>query len=119
MLNSGSASKNKRCLSRPAVIWKKCVDNSHASASAERIELLDYETCQNLPAIRNLASERELSHDLLINTSSVINKFALLTDRKLQLLSQKWHIFSYNVIFQIYQYYIILIVFEAGLGVEH
>jgi hypothetical protein len=92
MLNSGSASKNKRCLSRPAVIWKKCVDNSHASASAERIELLDYETYQNLPAIRHLASERELSHNLLINTSSVINKFALLTDRKLQLLNQTWHL---------------------------
>jgi hypothetical protein len=90
MYNSGSASKNERCLSRPAVICKNCVDNSHASTSAERIELLDYETRQNLPAIRLydlclLASERELSHDLLNNLSSVINKFALLTDRKLQL----------------------------------
>jgi hypothetical protein len=74
---------------------------------------------QRLNDLCLLAIERELSHDLLINPSSVIEKFALLADRKLPLHKTKSVIFSYNEISQIYQHYMVLTVFEAGLSFEH
>ena len=69
-----------------------------ASASAERsfstmkrvkTYLRSTMSDQRLNDLCLLAIERELSHDILINPSSVLNKFALLADRKLPLFKTK------------------------------
>ena len=44
---------------------------------------------QRLNDLCLLAIERELSHDLLVDPSQVINKFALLAERKLPLMKRK------------------------------
>jgi hypothetical protein len=72
---------------------------------------------QRLNDLCLLATDRELTLDLRINRSSVIN-----IPGRTQVATAKnksARIFSYNVISQLYQYYKVLIVFEAGLTFEH